>query len=78
MDCKTAQEKNPANGELLPLQESTLYTMQFVLSTPVEKLFTFAVSEEVLLELQAILKSYTATYIDRTFKSLKIFEEISG
>lgn len=75
--CKAANNM-PANGNVLHLQESALYTMQFVLSTPVEKLFTFAVSEEVLLELEAILKNYTATYIDRTFKSLKIFEEISG
>lgn len=76
--CRAAEDGTPVNGNVLHLQESALYTMQFILATPVEKLFTFAVSEEVLLELETILKSYTATYIDRTFKSLKIFEEISG
>jgi DNA repair protein RecO (recombination protein O) len=67
-----------AGKDAVPLAQSTLYTMQFILSSPVEKLFTFKVSEDVLSQLEHIMKSYTGRYIEHTFKSLKIFEEITG
>ena len=35
---------------------------------------TFTVSEEVLVELGKIIKQYTGTHMDKTFKSLEILE----
>lgn len=49
--------------------------MQYIVSTGVEKLYTFDVSEEVLLELQKIMKEYLHFYVKHNFKSLQILEE---
>lgn len=54
------------------LLESTRYTVEYIISTPIEKLYTFTVSEEVLLELGRICKDYRSKYIDKKFKSLEI------
>lgn len=53
---------------------ATLYTLQYIVATPVEKLYTFTVSEEVLLQLQTVMKKYMATYVEKRFKSLEILE----
>lgn len=56
------------------ISSATLYTLQFIVSTPIEKLYTFAVSDEVLFEFGKVIKQYTSTHIDKTFKSLEILE----
>ncbi len=53
---------------------STLYALQYIVSSPIEKLYTFAVSEEVLGELGRVLKQYMGSYVDKQFKSLEILE----
>lgn len=53
---------------------ATIYTMQYIVSSSIEKLYTFAVSEEVLEQLGKIMKQYTATHFDKKFKSLEILE----
>jgi DNA repair protein RecO (recombination protein O) len=50
--------------------DSTRYTMQFIQSTPIEKLYTFTVSEEVLGQLRQIMREYMAHDIHHEFKSL--------
>lgn len=59
--------------KLLP---STLYTLQYIVSSPVEKLYSFIVKEEVLLELEKVVSRYMAEYNGRTFKSLEILQTI--
>ena len=66
--------KNDEN--IIRLDESALYTMQYIITSSIEKLYTFQVSEDVLHTLERILKSYLALYVDRKFKSLKVLEEI--
>lgn len=51
-----------------------IYTMQFVLTTPLEKLYTFAVSKEVLEEFTELMEEYRNHYIGHSFKSLEILE----
>lgn len=60
------------------LEESTLYTMQYIITSKIEKLYTFQVSQEVLATLERVLKSWMNTCLDRKLKSLKILEEIGG
>ena len=58
------------------MTESTVYTMQYVISSEIGKLYSFAVSEQVLAELQKMLSAYMRLYVNHTFKSLKILEEM--
>ncbi len=56
------------------VSNSTLYTLQYIVSSPVEKLYTFVVSDEVLNQLKRIMKQYIEKYVDKHFKSLEILE----
>lgn len=60
----------------LPMDGSTLYTMQYIITSTIEKLYTFQVSGEVLVSLERIIRSWMHVCIDRQFKSLKILEEL--
>ncbi len=55
---------------VIRIQTSTLYTMQYIISSEIEKLYTFRVSEEVLGELSHCMKNYLKCYVEREFKSL--------
>ena len=59
--------------QLLP---STLYTLQYIISSPVEKLYTFLVKEEVLKQLGEVVTEYLDEYVGKRFKSLEILETI--
>ena len=52
-----------------PLQQSVLYAMQYIISTPVEKLYTFVLSPEAERELTGLLAAYRRQYERHTFKS---------
>ena len=58
------------------LLTSTLYTLQYIISSPVEKLYTFVVKDEVLEELGKLVTDYLARYLGKHFKSLEILETI--
>lgn len=53
---------------------ATLYTLQYIVTTSVEKLYTFTVSTQVLSELGEAMKRYMETYVGKRFKSLEILE----
>ncbi len=63
-------------GDLSTVSGSTLYTMQYILTTPIESLYTFTVSAEVLKELKRVLKQFLSVHMDRRFKSLEMLEEL--
>lgn len=56
------------------LLDSTAYTIQYVQNSPIEKLYTFKVSEEVLRELSQECEVYRNKYIGHNFKSLEILK----
>ena len=58
------------------IDTSTVYTMQFIITSKTEKLFTFVVSEKVLSELGFIMKRYMSRYVDKAFNSLEILNTI--
>ncbi len=58
----------------MEIDTSTLYAMQYIAGSTIEKLYTFTVSDTVLHTLQKILARYISIYIDRQFKSLEILE----
>ena len=59
---------------LLP---STWYTLQYIVSAPIEKLYTFVVKEDVMIELEYLTDAYLGEYLGRRFKSLEILETIA-
>ena len=58
------------------LDASTLYTLRYIISSPIGKLYTFVVKDEVLEELKSIVADYLAEYLGKSFKSLEILETI--
>ncbi|HIT89868.1 MAG TPA: DNA repair protein RecO [Candidatus Merdenecus merdavium] len=57
---------------------STLYTLQYIVSSPTSKLYTFTVSEEVLRELKEIIQQYMKRFVQKGFKSLKVLNEMNS
>lgn len=56
------------------LMESTVYTIDYVMRTAVEKLFTFTVKTEVLGQLRLLCREYRKQVFEKKFKSLEILE----
>ena len=68
-----------AKGEsAFPVDGSALYTMQYVLSSELNRLYTFAVSEEVLKTLEQAVGRFFSQQASHTFKSLEILKSIAG
>ena len=59
-----------------PILDSTRYTMQYIISTPIEKLYTFTVTPSVLEQMKKIADDYRRRFVDRTFKSLEIVDNL--
>lgn len=51
------------------ISNSTLYTMQFIVSSTIEKLYTFVLNEETEEELTRILDAYRLNYRSHKYKS---------
>ena len=71
MICEECQGIAPDG---IVIGSSTLYTLQYIVSSTIEKLYTFTVSDEVLNELRIIMKRYMESHVDKKFKSLEILE----
>lgn len=78
----------PANGLLCSecgrmhkgviwLLESSIYTMQYILSAPVEKLYTFLVTAEVMEQLDKVVEAYFRQHVTKKFNSLEILASLS-
>ncbi|MGN0382897.1 MAG: DNA repair protein RecO [Eubacterium sp.] len=57
------------------LNKSTIYALQFIVCTPIERLFTFNVSEEVLNELKDIISNYMKHHVEKEFRSLEFIDD---
>lgn len=68
------------NGEFpgLPtdskLDPSTVYAVNFIVESSIEKLYTFTVKENVLKELTELAEGYRDKVFDREFKSLEVLK----
>lgn len=58
------------------LHPSTLYSMQYIEGSKIEKLYTFLVTKEVLGELERVMDRYCDVYVEKRFKSLEILETL--
>ena len=66
----------PVEFERLELSPSALYTLQYIAAAPVEKLYTFTVTSEVLDELGRVMNRYRQQYLEGHFKSLDVLEAL--
>ncbi len=70
-------------GDCLPsvsgirLDAASLYALQYIVASPVEKLYTFTVKEHVLHILEQIVRDAMGMCTDREFKSLQFLDGIS-
>ncbi len=66
------------NGEYAPepseFSSQALYVVEYIMYSPLEKLFTFSVTPEVLTELEKRIERYRKKTMDRAMKSLQILE----
>lgn len=69
-ECKALAEDG------CPVSDAAVYTMQYIIASPIEKLYTFRVSEEVLQELKRIVERFARRYIDKNMKSLEILKSM--
>ena len=67
----------PGLPEKNDYQESTVYAVGFIVNTSVEKLYTFTVTDKVLLQIKEIADNFRHRFMDRKFKSLEILGEIN-
>lgn len=59
---------------LIKIDASSLYTLQFIVTAPLTKLFTFTVKDDVLSTLEKIITPYLTRNVDKEFKSLEFLE----
>ncbi len=64
-------------SRILPVEETVLYTLQVIVSSPIEKLYTFRLSEEIFARLEQIISMMCKKYIDREFHSLQMLDSFS-
>ncbi len=55
---------------------STLYAMQYITSSSVEKLFSFSLTEDILQELAGIVTRYRKAYVEHTMKSEDMLQQL--
>lgn len=60
----------------ISINTSTLYTLQYIISKEIEKLYSFKVTDEVLSELKRCVKRYLERYIEHEFKSLEMLKTL--
>jgi len=62
--------------ELQTMQAATLYALQYIVQSPIEKIYTFALMEDNLKELKEIVRRYMQVYVGKDFKSLEILKTL--
>ena len=66
----------PKESRGIRISPSCVYTLQYIVSVPLTKLFTFTVEADVLRELEMVLNRHMDLYIDRRLKSKEILETL--
>lgn len=61
----------------VPLSGSCVYTIQYILSATLDKLYTFQVTEEVMRELELVVQTYFRRHVTKKFNSLEILSSLS-
>ncbi len=57
------------------LDKAALYTLQYIISSTIEKLYTFKVTEQVYDSIRPVIEQYLNMYVDREFKTLPFLSD---
>ncbi len=68
-DCKAARI------ERLPLSSSTVYALQYIVTSPIDKLYTFKLNDNCMKELSEVISIIRNSTIDKEFKSLDMISK---
>ena len=71
--CEVCARKEEALAKSYPflLSGDALYSLQYILTVPVERLYSFTVTPQVQSELEHFMRSYLGRYLPHHFKSLE-------
>ncbi len=58
--------------DAIVIDTSTFYTLQYIISSAIGKLYTFTVSDKVLTELTMIISRWMTVHCDKQFKTLEL------
>lgn len=58
------------------LDDASLYTLQYITASSIEKLYTFRVTEPVYETISAVIERYMSLYVDRELHSASFLEEL--
>ncbi|MBC7960627.1 MAG: DNA repair protein RecO [Vallitaleaceae bacterium] len=61
-------------SELLKISQGTLFTLQYILSQSIEKLFQFKLKTNIFNELKLVVNQFTAYNLNKKFKSLEFLK----
>ena len=64
----------PGIPEKMNLSTSAKYAMEYIASSPLAKLYTFNVSDEVLTELRLVCDDFRKRFVDRPMKSMEMLK----
>lgn len=76
-ECKEKSAVSQEGQDAVSVRTSTIYTMQYIVSAPLNKLFTFTVSKEVLCELEDVMRRFLEQQVGRTMKSEQMLKMIT-
>ena len=71
--CRECVDQRTA-PDAIRISGAAVYAMEFIVSQPMNKLYTFTVNEQVLKELERCIHTYVERNTDRKFKSLQVLE----
>ena len=66
----------PGPPEDETLEESTVYALRYIAESPVEKLYTFTVTDQVLAQLERVAAGYMKLFVGCRFKSLEVLQTL--
>ena len=72
--CGSEKELQLYSGDGIVLQSSTLYTLQYIITAPLTKLFNFVVKADVLKELKKVVNRIEFITFDKHFKSKEMLD----
>ena len=63
--------------DVYSMSESAIYTIQYILSTTLDKLYTFQVSDDVFSEIDRVIGRYFSKHVTKKFNSLEILSSLA-